>query len=57
MEIYDGPTTQAPKLGRFCGHNKPPVISSSGRYITVVFRSDQSVNEVGFSFKYSAGLL
>jgi len=55
LEIYDGPTKQSTKLGRYCGSDKPPVTSSSGRFITVFFKSDQSVNEVGFSFKYSAG--
>jgi hypothetical protein len=53
MEIWDGNSTSAPYLGKFCGTASPGTIASSisnaSGCITVRFRSDGSVTRPGFS--------
>lgn len=55
VSVYDGASTEAPLIGKYCGATVPDDITSSGRYLTVIFRSDPSVNELGFVFQYSIG--
>ncbi|VDM47594.1 unnamed protein product [Toxocara canis] len=40
--------------GRFCGTFMPPSILSTGSQLTVVFKSDRSVNGAGFSARWQA---
>ncbi|VDK77902.1 unnamed protein product [Litomosoides sigmodontis] len=55
VEIYDNYVNDDDhsKLhGRFCGTLLPPPILSTGSRLTVVFKSDRSVNGVGFMAKW-----
>lgn len=39
-------------MGRYCGENKPPLITSLTNVVTVKFTSDWSSNDEGFQFTY-----
>ncbi|XP_066549187.1 tolloid-like protein 2 isoform X1 [Amia ocellicauda] len=53
LELYDGPSSKSPILGRFCGSKKPePVIASSNKMF-LRFYSDASVQRKGFNAKHS----
>ena len=53
-KIYDGRSTKAKLLGTLCGNKlKQTVFRSSGRYLLIHFRSDDSVNGKGFEVEYS----
>ncbi|XP_068710935.1 tolloid-like protein 2 [Montipora foliosa] len=54
VTIRDGTTENSPKLGEFCGNNRPPSVYSSGRYMWVEFDSDRTFNDKGFLASYSA---
>lgn len=54
VEVRDGSDANSPKLGKFCGNNKPAPIQSSGRYMWVEFDSDLTRNEKGFYATYIA---
>lgn len=56
MTIYEGYVTsthtqQAP-IGKYCGHNKPPIIRSSGNALTLLFKTDDSLEYGGYSLTY-----
>lgn len=55
VEVYDGSSTAAPQLGRFCGSDIPPVLQSMGATILVVLRTDSSVTAAGFEAHYVVG--
>ena len=40
LHIYDGASIRDAKLGRFCGQNKPTLLTSSGNYLYLRFTSD-----------------
>lgn len=48
LEAYDGANTAAPLIGRWSGANTPPVIESTGPYLTVRFSSDGTTNYSGW---------
>uniref|UniRef100_A0A0X3NJV3 Metalloendopeptidase n=1 Tax=Schistocephalus solidus TaxID=70667 RepID=A0A0X3NJV3_SCHSO len=50
---YDGLTTDAPQLGRFCGSRKPPPIISSQNTLLLAFNADGSVQRKGFRAQHS----
>lgn len=55
IEIYDNIVineTDAKPIGKYCGIEKPPVIMSSSRALTIIFKSDESVNGQGFMATY-----
>lgn len=53
ISLYDGDSTDAPTLGRFCGAKVPhPILSSSNR-MYMVFKSDASVQRKGFKAAHS----
>lgn len=55
IEVYDNVVsnnTDATPIGRYCGTEKPPIIMSSSRALTIVFKSDESVNGQGFMATY-----
>lgn len=39
-------------IGKYCGNEKPPAILSTTRALTLVFKSDESVNGQGFAATY-----
>ena len=51
--IRDGSAEDSPKLGEFCGDNRPPTVYSSDRYMWVEFESDRTFNDTGFSATYT----
>lgn len=55
LEVYDGPDTRAPILGRFCGSKKPDPVVASGSSLLLRFYSDASVQRKGFQAEHSTG--
>ncbi|XP_028415701.1 matrilin-2-like [Dendronephthya gigantea] len=53
LEIYDGNSTSAKRLGRFCGQQLPRNLVSSGPKLFTVFHTDGSVAYPGFVLNYS----
>ncbi|KAG7219563.1 hypothetical protein INR49_018990 [Caranx melampygus] len=52
VKLYNGPNTQAPLIGSFCGNTPPQAGGSTGSTLTVVFRSDSSVSRTGFQMMW-----
>ncbi|KAJ8032289.1 Deleted in malignant brain tumors 1 protein [Holothuria leucospilota] len=54
VEVYDSETTAEGNelMGRFCGKKMPPIMTSKGNVMTVVFTSDESVDGDGFTAVY-----
>ncbi|NXV89265.1 CDCP2 protein, partial [Calonectris borealis] len=56
VALFDGPTTAAPRLGRYCGSTHPPRAVSSTPHLLVLFKSDFNIGGRGFKAHfYSAG--
>lgn len=54
LEIFDGPSTSSPSLGRFCNNNPPPASLVSNReVITVNFVTNGSVELEGFRMEWA----
>ncbi|XP_018429646.1 PREDICTED: tolloid-like protein 2 [Nanorana parkeri] len=53
LELYDGPNSKFPVLGRFCGSTKPEPVIASTNNMFLRFYSDASVQRKGFQAKYS----
>ncbi|MCX7954248.1 MAG: T9SS type A sorting domain-containing protein [Bacteroidales bacterium] len=53
LEIYDGPNTSAPLIGKFWGSYSPGTISSTGTSLTFKFYSDASTSYAGWSASIS----
>lgn len=53
LEVYDGASPAAPLIGRWSGTSTPPVIESSGPYLTVRFSSDGTINYPGWVARVS----
>lgn len=56
VAVYDGPDTLAPLLGKFCGVALPPDLRSSTNQLFIVFKTDASVNGLGWRATYSETL-
>uniref|UniRef100_H2Z662 CUB domain-containing protein n=1 Tax=Ciona savignyi TaxID=51511 RepID=H2Z662_CIOSA len=56
VQVHDGETTNSPSLGGvLCGQETPDAITSTGRFMTVLFQSrDDSIGGVGFQAAYKA---
>ena len=52
LEVYDGSSTFDSPLGTYCGPRRPPPITTSGNTATLLFASDESETEQGFSINY-----
>jgi cubilin len=54
IQVWDNTTIfrNASSIGRFCGPDAPPVLTSSDNTMTLVFRSDHSVAHDGFMANY-----
>ncbi len=53
IEIYDGPNTSSPLIGRYCNTTgSPGNITTSGGDVTIVMHSDQSVVYDGFEMTW-----
>ncbi|XP_032366835.1 membrane frizzled-related protein [Etheostoma spectabile] len=53
VEVHDN-TGAGRVLGRFCGTNFPPDLTSSGTHMTVMFVADEGVADSGFNATYKA---
>lgn len=47
-QMYNGPNTEAPLIGRFCGSTPPPANATTSSSLHVVFHSDFTVVQTGF---------
>ncbi|XP_025948091.1 membrane frizzled-related protein [Apteryx rowi] len=55
VEVHDSAGTGATSLmGRFCGHQLPPALTSSRHVMTVLFVADEGVADDGFFATYQA---
>ncbi|XP_068850851.1 membrane frizzled-related protein [Aphelocoma coerulescens] len=55
VEVHDSAGTGAASLmGRFCGHQLPPTLTSSRHVMTVLFVADEGVADDGFFATYHA---
>lgn len=55
LSIYDNIVmneTTATPIGKYCSDNKPPIMLSTSRALTLEFHSDESVNARGFEATY-----
>jgi hypothetical protein len=52
LEIYDGPTTGSTLIARYCNDKIPTTVSSTGGSITILFHSDENVEEDGFEMTW-----
>lgn len=57
VQIYDNiimneSRSSIKPIGKYCGTEKPPVLMSSSNALTIIFKSDDSVNGQGFSASY-----
>uniref|UniRef100_A0A8C6U660 CUB domain-containing protein n=1 Tax=Neogobius melanostomus TaxID=47308 RepID=A0A8C6U660_9GOBI len=52
VRLYDGDSTHWPLVGTFCGSSVPSFFVSSGNFLTVVFKTDSSVQRAGFNATY-----
>lgn len=43
IEVYDGPSSWFPLIGRFCNHNNVPDITSTGKDLLLIFTSGPDV--------------
>lgn len=55
IEIFDGDSSNARSLGKYCGSKTPRPILSSGNTMFMLFYSDASVQRKGFLAQYSSG--
>uniref|UniRef100_A0A8C4D9G2 Cubilin n=1 Tax=Dicentrarchus labrax TaxID=13489 RepID=A0A8C4D9G2_DICLA len=56
VAVYDGQNTLATLLGKFCGAVLPPNLRSSTNQLFIVFRTDATVNGIGWRATYSETL-
>lgn len=54
LEVYDGSSSSAALIGRYCGASVPAPITSTGNTLFVLFRTDGSVVRTGFTLSYVA---
>ncbi|XP_013385673.1 bone morphogenetic protein 1 [Lingula anatina] len=53
VELFDGEeTSEVNRVGKYCGNELPPEYISTGEYLTLRFRSDDTINWKGFSATY-----
>ena len=55
VSVREGGTTEAPLVGRYCGHSLPPSHLSTGNRLLIRFKSDHSVSHEGFRVSYKTG--
>ena len=57
VSVRDGGTTEAPLVGRFCGHNLPQNFLSTGNQLLIRFKTDSSISQEGFRASYRTGIM
>ncbi|KAG9276492.1 cubilin [Astyanax mexicanus] len=56
VEVRDGATSSSPLLGRFCGTQVPPMLQSTQKQMYIVFNTDASVTNHGFTAEYASAI-
>ena len=54
VKVFNGPTTKSPLVGTYCNNNVPGDFTAESNYVTILFQSDYSVPEDGWSLKWEA---
>ena len=57
VSVRDGGSTEAPLVGRFCGHNLPQNFLSTGNQLLIRFKTDSSISQEGFRASYRTGIM
>jgi len=58
IEIFDGPNTNSPSLGRYCNTTGPPsTIQTSTNSVTLLFYSDVALNKAGFKLHWKCNAI
>lgn len=52
IKLYNGPNTDSPLIGTYCGSLPPLASTTSGSSLHMVFRSDSSVSRSGFQMNW-----
>ncbi|XP_077302836.1 neuropilin and tolloid-like isoform X2 [Arctopsyche grandis] len=52
LEIRDGPHGYSTLLGKYCGKDFPPMLTSQGRHLWLRFHSDENIEYSGFTAVY-----
>ena len=55
VAVYDGNSQMDPLLGRWCGGEHPPSVTSKANKLLVVLNTDRNVARKGFSAAYVGG--
>lgn len=55
LKVYDGNSSNAKQLGKFCGDQIPQTIRSSGDTVYVKLSTDSTLQGGGFLAKYKQG--
>lgn len=53
VEIFNGPYTSSPSIGRFCGNTLPPAFRSQSNALRIVMFTDYSQADRGFRLSYT----
>ncbi|KAK6644342.1 hypothetical protein RUM43_000609 [Polyplax serrata] len=53
IEIRDGPNERSPLIRRYCGNDRPPLITSSHNYLWIKMVTDKEVEMRGFYANYT----
>ncbi|CAG5120137.1 unnamed protein product, partial [Candidula unifasciata] len=53
LEVRDGPFAYSPLISRYCNAEFPPIITSSGRFLWLRFKTDDILQYGGFRAIYS----
>ncbi|XP_069077875.1 embryonic protein UVS.2-like [Pleurodeles waltl] len=53
LSIFDGAKTNSPLIGKYCGSNLVPPVTSTGSSLLLQFHSDVSLNMKGFQATYT----
>ena len=56
VSVRDGGSTEAPLVGRYCGHNLPHNFLSTGNQLLIRFKTDSSISHEGFRASYRTGI-
>jgi PKD repeat protein len=56
LDIFDGPTTGSTLIARYCNDNIPTTVSSTGGSITILFHSDNIIQEAGFEMTWQCNI-
>lgn len=54
LEVRDGAHGYENLIGKFCGREFPPMMTSSGRFLWLRFHSDENIEYKGFSAVYES---